>query len=70
MLHPCYRFPHSIGTLSDRKETDILVILMNSGFLYQLPANVPDIKSETEKEELITAYPAELKEGNYYRRIK
>ena len=32
--------------------------------------HLPDIKSEEENEELITAYPAEVKEGNYYQRSK
>ena len=56
--------------LPDGSKTNILVIFVNSGYLYWLPTNLPNIKSEEEKEDLITAYPAEIEEGNYYRRSK
>ena len=58
-----------IGRLPDGSETNILVVLVNTGYLYQLPGNLPDIKSD-ESEDLITAYPAKLKEGSYYQRSK
>ena len=58
-----------IGHLPDGSETNILVVFMNTGYLYRLPGNLPDIKSD-ECEDLITAYPAKLKEGSYYQRSK
>ena len=58
-----------IGCLPDGSETNILVVFMNTGYLYRLPGNLPDIKSD-ESEDLITAYPAKLKEGSYYQRSK
>ena len=65
-----YRFPDCIGTLPDGSETDILAIFVNTGFVYRLPANLSEIKSEEVTEKLIMAYPAKLPEGNYYRRCK
>ena len=65
-----YRFSDSIGTLPDRSETHILDTFVNMGFVYHLPGNLPDIKSGVATEQLITAYPAKLPEGNYYRRCK
>ena len=65
-----FRFPDIIGRLPCGSDTNVLVIFINSGYIYRLPANLDDIKSEEEKEDLITAYPAEVKEGNYYRRSK
>ena len=53
-----YRFPDSIGTLPDGSKTHILAIFVNTGFVYHLPGNLPDIKSEVATEQLITAYPA------------
>ena len=58
-----------IGHLPDGSETNILVVFLNTGYLYRLPGNLPDIKSD-ESEDLITAYPAKLKEGSYYQRSK
>ena len=58
-----------IGRLPNVSDTFILVIFVNTGYIYRLPANLPDIKS-VEKEQLITAYPAEVEEGNYYWRSK
>ena len=58
-----------IGCLPDGSETNILVVFVNTGYLYRLPGNLPDIKSD-ESEDLITAYPAKLKEGSYYQRSK
>ena len=58
-----------IGCLPDGSETNILVVFVNTRYLYQLPGNLPDIKSD-ESEDLIMAYPAKLKEGSYYQRSK
>ena len=58
-----------IGQLPDGSETNILVVFMNTGYLYRLPGNLPDIKSD-ERKDLITAYPAKIKEGSYYQRSK
>ena len=58
-----------IGCLPDDSETNILVVFVNTGYLYRLPGNLPDIKSD-KSEDLITAYPAKLKEGSYYQRSK
>ena len=58
-----------IACLPDGIETNILVVFMNTGYLYRLPGNLPDIKSD-ESEDLIMAYPAKLKEGSYYQRSK
>ena len=58
-----------IGQLPDGSETNILVVFVNTGYLYRLPGNLPDIKSDKSKN-LITAYPAKIKEGSYYQRSK
>ena len=58
-----------IGQLPDGSETNILVVFVNTGYLYRLPGNLPDIKSD-ERKDLITAYPAKIKEGSYYQRSK
>ena len=53
-----------IGWLPNGSETNILVVFVNTGYLYQLPGNLPDIKSD-ESKNLIMAYPAKVKEGSY-----
>ena len=58
-----------IGRLPDGSETNILVVFVNTGYLYRLPGNLPDIKSD-KSEDLIMAYPTKLKEGSYYQRSK
>ena len=58
-----------IGRLPDGSETNISVVFINTGYIYRLPGNLPDIKSD-ESENLIMAYPAKLKEGSYYQRSK
>ena len=58
-----------IGRLPDGSETNILVVFVNIGYLYQLLGNLPDIKSD-ESKNLIMAYPAKIKEGSYYKRSK
>ena len=58
-----------IGQLPDGSETNILVVFVNTGYLYRLLGNLPDIKSDGRKD-LITAYPAKIKEGSYYQRSK
>ena len=58
-----------IGRLPDGSETNILVVFVNTGYIYRLPGNLPDIKSD-ETKNLITAYPAKIEEGNYYQRSK
>ena len=58
-----------IGWLPDGSETNILVVFVNTGYLYRLPGNLPDIKSD-ESKNLIMAYPAKIKEGSYYQRSK
>ena len=58
-----------IGRLPDGSETNILVVFVNTGYIYRLPRNLPDIKSD-ETKNLITAYPAKIEEGSYYQRSK
>ena len=58
-----------IGWLPDGSETNILVVFVNTGYLYRLPGYLPDIKSD-ESKNLITAYPAKIREGSYYQRSK
>ena len=58
-----------IGRLPDGSETNILVVFVNTGYIYRLPGNLPDIKSD-ETKNLITAYPAKIEEGSYYQRRK
>ena len=58
-----------IGRLPDGSETNILVVFVNTGYLYRLLGNLPDIKSD-ESKNLIIAYPAKIKEGSYYQRSK
>ena len=58
-----------IGRLPDGSETNILVVFVNTGYLYRLPGNLPDIKSD-ETKNLIMAYPAKIEEGSYYQRSK
>ena len=58
-----------IGRLPDGSETNILVVFVNTGYIYRLPGNLPDIKSD-ETKNLITAYPAKIEEGSYYQRSK
>ena len=58
-----------IGRLPDGSETNILVVFLNTGYLYRLPGNLPDIESDKSKN-LITAYPTKIKEGSYYQGSK
>ena len=58
-----------IGQLPDGSETNTLVVFVNTGYIYRLPGNLPDIKSD-ESKNLIRAYPAKIKEGSYYQRSK
>ena len=58
-----------IGRLPDGSETNILVVFVNTRYIYRLPGNLPDIKSD-ETNNLITAYPAKIEEGSYYQRSK
>ena len=58
-----------IGRLPDGSETNILVVFVNTEYLYRLPGNLPDIKSD-ESKNLIMSYPAKIKEGSYYQRSK
>ena len=58
-----------IGWLPDGSETNILVVFVNTGYLYRLLGNLPDIKSD-ESKDLIMAYPAKIKEESYYQRSK
>ena len=58
-----------IRRLPDGSETNILVVFVNTGYLYRLPGNLPDIKSD-ESKNLIMAYPAKIEEGSYYQRSK
>ena len=58
-----------IGRLPDGSETNILVVFVNTGYIYRLPGNLPDIKSD-ETKNLIMAYPAKIEEGSYYQRSK
>ena len=58
-----------IGRLPDGSETNILVVFVNTRYIYRLPGNLPDIKSD-ETKNLIMAYPAKIEEGSYYQRSK
>ena len=57
------------GWLPDGSETNTLVVFVNTGYIYRLPGNLPDIKSD-EIKNFIMAYPAKIKEGSYYQRSK
>ena len=57
-----------IGRLPDGSKTNILVVFVNTGYLYLLPGNLPDIKSD-ESKNLIMAYPAKIKEGVIIREV-
>ena len=58
-----------IRQLPDGSETNILVVFVNTGYIYRLPGNLPDIKSD-ETKNLITAYSAKIEEGSYFQRSK